>query len=324
MLKRAHTRELVESPNMDGKHQDGVKFAIVVQGPDYGDRTFKIAQYLRDNNDDRTDIVLALWKREDTEARYSPLVASVTGKARVHVVATKEPRFAHNVMHRYSQRESTRRGVDFAVNKLGATHVLKLRSDNLMRIPNACAYLLELQARYGPVPKPDWAGPVEPRRQRLIVSQTGCTETGRWGNFHVSDHWMFGRASEMTEWYEDPENCLNGGTKRHLCECLPPQVRDKMRPDPQMHTPAGISPEPDFAQFWIATHNVDVSDMRDLLSRYFILVSNTDVDLVHKTFALDSPMHGPLAMFWVNYTDSMAPTAAVWREWVKTAREASH
>lgn len=80
----------------------------------------------------------------------------------------------------------------------------------------------------------------------------------------------------------------------------------------------GISPEPDFAQFWIATHSVDVSDMRDLLSRYFILVSNTDVDLVHRTFALDVPRYGTLAPFWVNYTDSMAPTAAVWREWVRS------
>ncbi len=242
--------------------------AIVIQGNVTTSRTLDIVKYCIDKNPNSI-IILSTWQTCNT-SEFDCVKSS-----RFYLITSELPPGSGN-NNRHLQRISTYIGVVKA-QSLGATHVLKMRSDQLLRRLDICEHLLLILVDYG--------------QERLVVGHGGTTFEERWGKFHVTDFWMFGKIHHFLSWY-DPAGIDT--------------TAPFFRPDF-----TGQSPEPDFVQLWLIRNNLQYSDFRDLLAERFIVLDCETVDMVFKTMPLDVSEE-TVRQYWRSYGDPLTVRHDQW------------
>lgn len=250
--------------------------AIVIQGETKTDenRTKAIVTHCLSANPNSL-VILSTWNLEPGFPVDHP---------RFKIVQAELP-LSTGKANRHMQRWSTHFGIREAI-RAGATHILKMRSDHLLRRHNICEFFFTLLQEYG--------------EDRLVVPSTGTTLEECWGKFHVSDWWMYGKTCHLQKWYE-----IEGINSSGPC----------FRRDVFVQ-----SPEPDFFQVWWGKQkHDDLSLFEEILGRYFVVVNASTVDYIHKTHSLEDTSDGPIK-FWQAYGD---PKTVHYCEWLEMFRRYS-
>lgn len=255
-------------------------YAIIIQGQ-HSQRTVDIVEYMIKNNND-SHIILSVWNNFDLKL-YNPMMQYPN----FHLILNDPITLNYDIQHRNSQRITSFRGIELAL-KLNCQWVLKMRSDNLHRIPNICSHLLTnyLHKFSPPIHKDN----LKILNNRIICPNGGTTYETCWGDFHISDFWLFGNIHDLYHWYDLNTNIWNGGSEPYFINKFNPNIK------------SGLSPEPDFVQTWMHFYNIQCSDMSELIGRYFIVVNNEDLDFIFKTQPLDL-QKSEVSTFWQFYGD---------------------
>lgn len=217
---------------------------VIVQGEYKGQRTLDAIDYYLKHSS-KEIVILSTWEGT-VDSRLDERLSD-----RFVVVRSPLPP-GPGRLNRHLQRHSTYAGVVKAL-ELGATHVLKTRTDQLLRRVNVCEFLHDNLKKFG--------------EDRLIVGHAGTYLHEIYGRFHIGDFWMFGRLPHFLDWYD------TSGIDT---------TKDCFRPN--VYVP---SPEPDFCQMWMIKTGLTYSDLPKLLAEKFIVMECIDVELVFKLLPLD-------------------------------------
>lgn len=89
------------------------------------------------------------------------------------------------------------------------------------------------------------------QKYRMIIPNAGTTTTEVWGNYHLSDHWMFGHIQDVINYYTIENVDL---TKEFQIDSY-------------------YSPEPEFCCVWMKNNKI-IDTFEELLAKRFIIMDN--------------------------------------------------
>jgi hypothetical protein len=255
------------------KTMGDVKVGIVVQGPYYGDRTRNICRYLLDNNTGSI-VIFSSWKEFDP-SEFSDIIEKYG--QRFHLKQSLRPAEPGH-QNRYLQRYSTDVGILLA-ETLQCTHVLKTRSDQLLRKIEVCEFLLNVQREYGD--------------HRFVIGQSvtgpGPSINPPGWDMNISDYWMFGKTENMKLWYSS--------------EGIDMTVFDTSSlPVESVHT-----------RIWLKRKGLQYDSINSLLADYFVVIDHQTLTLVHKDLSLNTPEE-LVEKFWLGIMEKHSSTHAIWLE----------
>ena len=239
-----------------------MKPIIVIQGKIEGQRTEDIVNLVLSVNPE-TDVILSTWYNFNCEY-FNRLTET---QPRFKLVQSHFPT-CPGWQNRHYQRVSTFAGVELAV-VMGATHILKMRTDQPLRRPTICNFLASHLDRFG--------------NDRLVIGRAITTPDERCGRFHIGDWWMFGRTHHFQDWYDTKDI--------------------DMRSDFFQHIPAGAHgpcAESDFAQVWLQRIKFVPQSFENLIAEKFVILDTEEVDAIYKTNAVHAPKES-LADFWSKF-----------------------
>lgn len=162
-----------------------------------------------------------------------------------HVVLSDMPS-VRGLANRNCQRITTYKGLKKA-EELGIKYCLKTRTDHFFKNPNTLN-ILKLNIQTYP------AINAVNQNERIIVPNGGTTLNQKWGSYHVSDHWLYGRTSDLIDYFDIQNHAWN--------------------PQKEFNLKTPTSPEPEFAQLWMLSKNLYHATFSSLLQERFIVLDN--------------------------------------------------
>ncbi len=233
------------------------KICIVIQGPCYP-RTQEIINYYLEHNKN-TFLIFSTW--------VSDLASRIAKHPNLIVTENEEPILTKQNANRMKQRLSTYKGIKIA-EQLGFTHILKVRSDCLIRRSDVCNFLRDLQKSY-PVLKID----NEKVHERIICGQVYSRNIYEgFSHYHASDIWVFMNIFDAINYFTMDNIDIYAETFMNK----------------EGYTHSSIHPESDFAQVWLLKVGVSKKmTNEEFFGRYFMIVDETTVNHVQKTLPLD-------------------------------------
>lgn len=162
------------------------------------------------------------------------------------LVLSDEPENMGNY-NRNGQRLTTYNGLKNINSIFPETLVLKTRTDHFFSNIDIVMKRFVYELKKHPVFAFD-------QIYRMIVPNAGTTATKIWGEYHISDHWMFGHIEDVIKYYTIDGVDL---TKDYQIE-------------------NHYSPEPEFCVLWMKNKKIE-DTFENLLSKRFIILDNQEL-----------------------------------------------